>query len=275
MAKSCFLIVLLCALLWGCGGGGGGASTTGGPGTAAPTLKIAWANRTRDVNSPSSALSFAAVFHRTDAAGTDLTLQADRDSNLAAHTSSYTASSALPLAGTYNLTITFYAQGGEAGQVVGTAATALTIASNGALLDTQGHPLGTIDFAGTVRSCQVVAGQAFSVGQTGTIAASALDANGQVLVISPGSFTFQQVTGASVLSVKPDGSFTALATGTASLTATVDGIVSPTGTVLVNGPLSAPVLNIAWPARTRDVNSPSSALSFTAVFHRTDASAAT
>jgi hypothetical protein len=196
----------------------------------------------------------------------------DRDSNLAAHSSSYTASAPLTTSGAYNLSVTFFAAAGETGSTVGTAAAGVSMSANGTLLTSQGQPLGTIDFVGTVKSAAVLASQPLVTGQSGTLTASALDANGQPVVVSPGSFSFQVTSGASALQVGADGSFTATAAGTAQVTASIDGVTSAATSILVTGPPAAPVLSIAWPARTRDVNSPNSALSFSAVFHRTDTS---
>ncbi len=118
------------------------------------------------------------------------------------------------------------------------------MSANGTLLTSQGQPLGTIDFVGTVKSAAVLASQPLVTGQSGTLTASALDANGQPVVVSPGSFSFQVTSGASALQVGADGSFTATAAGTAQVTASIDGVTSAATSILVTGPPAAPVLSI-------------------------------
>lgn len=248
-----FLTLLVVVLLAGCGGGGGGNGGSGG-GSAAPYLKVDWPQRGRDIAGPSSALSVQFVLKPSS--GTSITIVGDRPAGTAAVVSTYTAPSTART-GTYNLAATFYASNGEQGAVVGTVNQQVDITSSGAVTNTNGTPLN-VTFTSVIKSAEVNPNQSVSVGSSTTLTASAYDATGNAVVVTPGSFIFSG--GSSDLTIAASGLATGVAIGSGPVTVTIDGVTSPAQTVTVTGQATASIV-VDWPQRSRDVGAPSSALS--------------
>lgn len=243
----------------GCGGGG-----TASPTKVSPSISVDWPARTRDVSGLSSALSVSFVLHDPTGKQTDVSFFENRATNLAAHTETYTFPTAV-LPGNFQLSGTFYSAASGGGITVGTFGAAVTVQSNGGLADQSGSPLGTIQTTGVVKSVTVEPGQTVVVGSSSQLLAYASDANGSILALSAGSFTFAVASGGSLMSLTTDGIATGFANGFPMVTATVDGVTSPPVAVAVNGPTNA-TITVDWPQRSRDISGPSSALSVTIQF---------
>ncbi|HWD39442.1 MAG TPA: hypothetical protein VG944_11375 [Fimbriimonas sp.] len=223
MKPRLLLLLLVGLLLFGCGGGGGAQK----PATSAiPSMAVNWPLRTRNLTGPSSALSVSILLHSTGVETPDVNIIGDRSSNLAAHAETYASPAKTPF-GPYTLTVTFYSSADLGGFVVGTASANVIFQESHTFTDTNGFPLGDIAFTGVVTSVKVVANQSTHVSQTVQVTANALDAQNNIMVVSPGSFSFAVASGGSNLTLTPDGSATGLQVGAAMLTASVDGVTSP------------------------------------------------
>lgn len=229
----------LAIALSGCGGGGGGGNNGGGGGTPTPTTlnyTINWAERTRTA-APSSALSFT-LSVKNPTGTVVLTDSHDRDGNLAAHNTTYTSTGTVT-PGSYQATFTFYASAGGAGtagnQVVGVASQTVDLPQSGAVpnITTQGT-LSTL----------IVDPQSVQVGSTITPTYLAGNANGDVLVLSPGSAKWEVIEGGAFLQVVENGSaLKGLAVGVATVRVTIDGKTA-TGTVEVRGAPQTVTMNV-------------------------------
>jgi hypothetical protein len=223
-------LIALSLLLAGCGLGGASDLLGGGnPLTAILSLVISWQLRSRDVNAPASALSAKLVLKGANPSGGDFVFTFDRDSNLSAHSQTYIAP--LPaLAGTWDATVTFYAGQGGQGNVVGVASkqvTVIPVTSN----------LGDIATTGTITSVTLPTGQSATVGTPKDLIFTAKDANGNTVAVTPGSAVWTVVSGSDKLQVTSNGQLLGLAPGTASVTVSVDGKVSPaTGVAITSSP---------------------------------------
>jgi len=216
---------------------GGTTSSTGTTGTGptgTPSITIAWPDRTRSISAPNSALSVGIIFHRTDKTGFDVGIKGNRSNGLAAHSDTFTSATALETQGTYLMSATFYANPSEAGAIVGTASATITLNTAGALLTPNGAPLGDLNFTGVIKSATVAAHTA-NVGDKFTLTASSFDSNNNLVVVTPGSYSFSVATGSSFLSTDPAGDANALAPGTSTVIAKIDGITSSPGTITING----------------------------------------
>ena len=165
-----FLTLLFCSIfvVTGCGGGGGGGSTT--PSTL--SFAVNWPERTRDLNAPSSALSFTLTV--TGGADTgDLTFQANRGDNLAAHRQTYSTSQR-PKRGTFPFLVRFFAQANGEGAEVAVASGNVTV--NGSTT------LPTVSLTGTIATVEIPAGQMVDVGQTKSLSVEAKNAEGELVV---------------------------------------------------------------------------------------------
>jgi len=216
------------ALLAGCGSGGGG---NGGGVQATPVkMTVNWAARSR-ADAPSSALSFRATLKQASPDGSDLTFGSDRNDAPAAYSQTYTFPNQAKV-GTWQLEVTFFAQKGGQGDVVGTAQAMVT-------LNPDGTGIGDIATNNTVASIEVQAGQSLRAGETKNLIFTARDANHNVVAVTPGSAFWQVTAGADKLQLTPDGKATGQAEGKATVTATVDGKTSPAADVTVTATFTA------------------------------------
>lgn len=213
--------------IYGCGGGGNGGGQV--PRTTSVQIPIHWAERGRALEPPASALSAVVVIRRARPDGSDLSATVDRDANAADHTRVYTTNATV-VPGTWNLEATFHAGSSGTGDVVGTASASVTIQPDGS-------GIGAISTVGKVASVEVDAGQTVHVAEKRALAFTARNAAGETLAVSSGSAIVKVTAGGSILKVT-DGLLEGVAPGTAKVTATVDGKVSPAVDVTVVSNLS-------------------------------------
>lgn len=201
------------------------------PTRATPKVSVNWPARTRNLAGPSSALSVSFTLHPLTVTGSDITFVGDRvSSNLAAYTDLFTATtSGLP--GEWRLVATFYANAGETGQVVGTASVNVDLTAGGTLTNVDGTTLSTIGFSPTIVRTVVSTGQTVPFYSPTLLVATAYDASSNVVVVTPGSFTWTETAGSSNVSVAADGTASALQLGSATVSASVDGVSSASTTV--------------------------------------------
>lgn len=220
-----FIALITLSILLGCGGGGGGGGGGGQQGTQV-RFTIRWAERSRNVAAPSSALSAVVTLKNARADGTDFVFTINRDaSNTAAYTRTYTSVDfAMP--GTWELGVRFFAQANGAGDVVGTAAANVTLAPDGT-------GIGDIATTGTVASVKVTENQTVFVGATKSLAYETRSADNALIAVTPGSVFFQVASGGDKLRITETQLAEGLAEGTATVRATVDGKTSPEASVAV------------------------------------------
>ncbi|MBC7528553.1 MAG: peptidylprolyl isomerase [Chthonomonadaceae bacterium] len=210
------LFCLMSMLFAGCGGSGSGNNSSSNNGTAV-AFGVNWAARSRAVDAPASALSLKATLRAASASGTDILLTVNRRDAPEAYSETVTFPTDAKQ-GIQNLTVIFYAQKDGMGAVVGTAAASVSVGGSGA-------SVGIFTNVGAIKTVQVVTGQSITVGQAKDLTVTAKDASGSILAVSPGSIIYQIVTGGSVVSLV-NGQLKALSAGTATVTATIDGVVS-------------------------------------------------
>src|SRR5262249_37932492 len=145
-------------------------------------------------------------------------------------TAAFSQTYSLPLgvaSGTYTVDVQFWPleDGGsnDTGTPVGTASSTVAI-SAGPL------SLSPLQLTGNVVSVAALSGQTVPAGATVQLNAAAYtsgtpSANSD-LVVTPGSITWQLVTGDGSMTITPDGHVSATAAGSITVTATIDGIVS-------------------------------------------------
>jgi len=212
-------------VLVGCGGGGGGAGG-GGSASQSTTVQVTvdWAARSRGVGGPSSALSAKLTITGAALDGRDLNFTINRNAAPAAYSSTYTTTDkAKP--GSWQVAVRFYAQADAGGALVGTAQKTSVIAADGT-------GIGTISTTGTVASVTIPAGQSLLVGETKDLSFTALDANNNAIALTPGAAFFLVTTGATKADIV-NGQVHGLLPGTPTVTASVDGHVSPAQTILI------------------------------------------
>jgi hypothetical protein len=184
----------------------------------------------RDVAAPVSALS--AIITVTGQDGSQATFSAERPSGTGAVTGTYAAARSITVASEVDIHATFYATPGAtggAGAVVATASARLPIQDDGLVASA----LTTVQ--NRVASVAVVPGQKIDVGAQKFLAYTAKDASGQVVALAPGSAFFALASGGENLEVSGEVA-NGKAGGTATVTATVDGVVSIAGAVTVVAP---------------------------------------
>lgn len=238
------LAFLLLLVLIGCGGGGGGNTAT----VSGSTFQIAWPARSRDplTHNLSSAQSVMVVLAQADASGADVVVRIDRDpTQSGAYTGTYTVTQSVKRSAT-SLTATFYALPGEAGDVVGSAIATVDFASDSA-------NFAAVAVTGAVKTVTVLdAAPLFTNSSATQLLASAKDAQGMPLAVSPGSVAWTLSSGTS-LTLTNDGVVTPIAVGVSTVIATIDGVASPAKSLTIALPnITEPSFGINWPARTRD-----------------------
>jgi len=234
-------------VLAGCGGGGGGGGTSGGGGTGgggggggggntATTTRVVmnvdWPARSRNISGLSSAQSIKVVLTGANSDNSDFTWVANRDADLTAHTQRL-VSPTLTRVGHWTAALTLYSLPNGGGVIVGTAGDAIDLKADGTGLD-------SLVVNGVITTVAVAPGQAVALNQTADLVFQAKDANSNLVAVTPGSATWQEVSGQDVLQVTSDGKAKSLAVGTASVKVTIDGKTSAAADV-ASGPSSATI----------------------------------
>jgi len=211
-------------LMVGCGG-----SSNGLPIATTPVhVSIAWAERSRAIQGPSSALSATITLTHASATSTDVSFTVDRNSAPVAYTQTYT-SAVTARVGTAPFTIRFYDQAGGTGNVVAVGQSNVTITANGG-------GIGDVSTTNTVTRVAVTAGQTVPFGTTSQLGFSARAADNSIVAVSPGSAIWSQVDGSNVLTLTTDGMATAVDFGTSNVRVAVDGVTSASAAVTVPAP---------------------------------------
>lgn len=218
---------LLALALAGCGGGGGNSNA---PATSTKLIaSIDWAARTRSLNAPSSAQSVVISINGATPDGGDFRFTINRDSAPDAYSKSYTSLGSVML-GNWTVKAMFYGENDGSGDIVGVA---------GAKADIKGDGTGlpTLATVGTFKTVSIPAGQTVTLGQSQDLAimAGTANASGAIVkevAISPGSITWKINDGSDKLTFA-NGEAKGMVPGMATVTATVDGIVSAPQTVTV------------------------------------------
>ncbi|MBI5708000.1 MAG: PD40 domain-containing protein [Armatimonadetes bacterium] len=213
------LATVLVVLLQGCGGGGGGGSSF-----SLLKISVDWGARSRSLDGPSSALSVVVRFQGASETGADLLYVANRGADPSAHIETYPTGMKTKV-GSHLVTATFFAQGSGTGSVVGVASGSLSVQPDGSLS-------GAITTQGTVASVTVPAGQAVGIDQTRQLQFNAKDSSGGIVAVSGGSAIWSVTSGADKLEFL-DGYARGRAVGTASVSASVDGVASASVAVAV------------------------------------------
>lgn len=208
----------------GCGGSGSGLSTT----TTPVHLSIAWAERSRAIQGPSSALSATVTLFHASSAGTDVVFTVDRNTDPASYTQTYTSATAART-GTVPFTIRFYDQAGGAGHVVAEGQENVTITADGG-------GIGNVTTVNTITQVSVTAGQTIPFGWTQQLSFTARDSSNAIVAVSPGSGMWAKADDTVAVTVTPDGMGTGAGVGASNLKVTVDGITSAAAAVTVSAP---------------------------------------
>lgn len=215
------LLVLASLVIAGCGGSGGGTPAVT---RVSPTLTINWDERTRQINAPASALSVRVTLDSPTPNVPDVVWTINRGTNQAAFTETYTSPTQVD-PGPWTKRVEMFADENAQGAAVGNAALDVRVSNTGAFQTAAGAPLTTVSINRRVTSVTVTAPQV-EEGQSVNLGAAALDAEGAVVPVTPGSFRFTLQSGNNFASVTPTGLFSGTAVGRAQVQASVDGVTS-------------------------------------------------
>ncbi len=231
--KACFagLAALTALAAVGCGG-----EDVFDSATVQPRIAVDWDDRSRALDAPNSALSVRVVLDSLTAGVDTIEITGNRGATTSAHTSTYTAIDSTQ-SGLFNMSVTFYAEQNLGGAVVGTASLQVRVLSDGSIVRPDGSELGSVGYTGEVDRVEVAINQKVEVGETRELAVIALDEDGDPIILSRGSFTFELISGGEFIDLDEDGTVTGEALGTAFVTASVDGVTSDqTAVVVTNTP---------------------------------------
>lgn len=222
--RSAWTWILLCIAaiaLAGCGGGGGSNNQLVAGNV---TLGVNWAARSRDVNAPSSALSVVATILTGSEQNTDVVVRANRNAAPAAYTETLTFPAPVR-AGQRTVQIRFYTQADGAGAIVGTANTTVDVTE-------QTNSIGTVTTTNTITAVSIASNLVLRAGLKQDLNVTARDAANNVVAVSPGSVVYSVTAGSNILRII-DGQVEGIGAGTATVTATIDGIASTPTTISV------------------------------------------
>ncbi len=225
-----FFALLVAAALPGCGGGGSGSART-----TPVSFSLSWAERSRAIEGPSSALSARVILTGAATGSGDYSVVVDRHADLAGYTETYRPSVHAKI-GTFPLIVRFYSEANGGGEVVGVATATVAITSTGA-------GIGTVTTSNTVQTVTVDANQILHVGAIETPTFSARDGDGALVAVSAGSDLWTQVSGSDVGTIVQNGELTGIKPGTVTVHVSVDGVTSADGTIEIqNDPDGALIL---------------------------------
>jgi hypothetical protein len=239
--------------LTGCGGSGSSLDVTRPQATTTVKVPIRWAERSRQLEAPSSALSAVITLEEAAGNGSDVAIVANRRQEPAAYEDTYPSPTAARV-GVHLLRARFHAGRDGTGGVTGTVTATVQVTSEGTLLKADGSPLTGITTQSTIRSISVDPNQSVPVGQAVDIAVSVTDVRGDLIALSPGSVTLsvQPVTGNAT--IDSQGRLLGLRHGAITVVAEVDGVLSAAQTVNVSTPPQAGVRFIEQRTERLEIN---------------------
>ena len=233
------LLGLLAFIIASCGGGGGSAPAT----NTVVRFSVNWGARSRALEGPGSALSLVLRITGAGVPSGDFVFTGNRDANAAAHTQNFTTTGQAK-AGSHAVVATFYSEANGTGSVVGTASATMSLATDGNLS-------GTINTTGTIATVAVASGKTVAVGEAKIdLVFTARNGTGGIVAVAQGAAVWAVVTGADKIDFV-QGRARGLAAGTPTVTASVDGHVSPAVTVTVTANPSITV-SVSPPSVTLD-----------------------
>jgi DNA-binding beta-propeller fold protein YncE len=93
-------------------------------------------------------------------------------------------------------------------------------------------PLSVV-FTSAIASAQIAPGQIVTVGSLISLSATAFDQNGNIVVISPGAFTFSLSGATTSFTITPSGVVTGVSLGSGTVKASINGLTTTTQSVSV------------------------------------------
>jgi hypothetical protein len=219
-------VAALALLLSGCGGGGGGSSSD----VRTFSVPIVWAARSRALQSPASASSATVTLEGAGKNGNDVAAFAERGDGASARTTNAVSTSGVR-PGTYPMTVEFTTGSGGSGDVVATASAIVRVGNNGVLQNADGTPLSGVTNVSTVATVEIAPGQVIPLTETRPLTVSVRDAQGGLIAVPAGAVHLAITTGTAAEVV--NGQLRGVSTGMVSVTATVDGVASPSTLVQV------------------------------------------
>ncbi len=217
-------MAFLSTLVLGCGGGSNGPIATGNP----VTFQIAWAERTRAIDAPASAVSATVTLTGAGPNASNLVITVERRADPAAYTQTY-ASSSTVRPGSYPMIVRFHDRAEGLGHVVASGQATVTIAPDGS-------GIGSVAVEKKIAEVVVDPQQTLNIGETATLRYTARDYDGALVVAADGEVSWAQIDGSGVLRLEPNGLATGLENGTSSVTVTVKGVTSNPTQVVVAHP---------------------------------------
>lgn len=217
--------------LAGCGGSGGGSSTESG--FATPRVAVGWAERTRVVEGPASAVSAVIALETIPSSEKDYAFIVNRHADPAAYVQEETGGRSIPT-GDYLLRVNFHPKPEGQGYAVATAAVAVRLRGDGSLIRSDGTPIGNVKADGLIRGVSYSGPNQINVGERVQFDAFGYGEDfSTVVALTVGSAKFEIMSGADVLDVSPSGEMVGKKAGSALVRATVDGITSDPFTIVV------------------------------------------
>ena len=196
-------------------------------------LTVDWAARSRGIGAPSSALSAKFVVKDAKPGGGGVVYYAERPEGIAASSKQYQTTEGV-VTGKRRIEATFYGATNAVGAIVATASATVDINGN------DGTIAQSISVSKSVASVEVTSGQRLSVGDQRFAAYTAKDASGNVVAVPPGSAFFTS-DNAGIVRASSE-IVEAVTSGTANITATVDGVASAPTAVSVLAPVTVTVV---------------------------------
>jgi len=183
-------------------------------------IDLSWADRSREVSGPASALSAKVTLQGAAQDGTDFSFIVNRDAAPAGYTRTSTSANTAKL-GVWTLVVDFYSATDASGTITATAQAEARLNAKGKLVKPDGTDLGTIRALGIVASVAITAGQHLVVGKTADLMVTVMDTSSNVLAISPGSISYVIDAGSDKVQIV-NGSLKGVASGEATVRAVVD-----------------------------------------------------
>lgn len=197
----------------------------GGNGTANVKLDIHWPQRSRAVGSLSSALSLKLTMRTANPDGSDFVFVVNRGTNLADFVS-HSVSPTPAKVGLWIMNLRGYSQPDATGTLVG-------IADVQAPFQADGTGVPDIDLAGVIKSVTTPLSQCVPLGSPKDLLFKPLDAQGNLVLVTPGSAVWTIVSGSENLQLV-NGQAVGQAVGVAQCKVTIDGRVSGTAPVAIS-----------------------------------------